>query len=99
MIIKRVEKLIVFPRKIWKSELLKVINSKTLKMLILTCGFIGGKYPRHFLFNFCQWISFLFFLSLKVQKTCSKIPCFVQFLFIQFLCTQISNRNSRYLDK
>ena len=33
MIIKRVEKLIVFPRKIWKSELLKVINSKTLKII------------------------------------------------------------------
>jgi len=37
-------------------------------MLILTCGFLGGKYPRHFLFKFCQWISFTFFSPLEKFK-------------------------------
>ena len=56
MIIKRVEKLIVFPRKIWKSELLKVINIETGKMLKLTFRFQESIYLRHFLLNFFQWI-------------------------------------------
>ena len=92
MIIKRVEKLIVFPRKIWKSELLKVINSKTLKMLILTCGFIGGKYPRHFLFNFCQWISFLFFPLVKSLKNVFKNPLFCAvFIYPIFMHTDFKS--------
>ena len=92
MIIKRVEKLIVFPRKIWKSELLKVINSKTLKMLILTCGFIGGKYPRHFLFNFCQWISFPFFPLVKSSKKVFKNPLFCAvFIYPIFMHTDFKS--------
>lgn len=52
MIIMPVEKLKDFLIKIWKSELLKVINNSGLKMLIVTLRFQGGIYPRHFLFNF-----------------------------------------------
>jgi len=90
--IKRVEKLIDFIGKIWKSELLKVINNKTWRMLILTYGFIGGKYPRHFLFNFCQWISFPFFHLLKSSKNMFKIPIFCAvFIYPIFIHTDFKS--------
>ena len=54
MIIMPVEKLKDFLIKIWKSELLKVINNSGRKMLIVTHRFQGGIYPRHFLSNFFQ---------------------------------------------
>ena len=37
-------------------------------MLILTCGFIGGKYPRQFLFNFFLVDKFVFFSPVEKFK-------------------------------
>lgn len=55
MIIMAVEMLKENLVKIWKSELLKIINSKSGLLLNLTIRFLRQIYETNFLLDFYQW--------------------------------------------